>query len=179
MKDSYGELVDDSTVRFERMLPGPIERVWDYIVDADKRAKWLCGGNTELEVGGLVEMHFHNASLSKQPDIEPPEKYRDMPEKMSFQGRVTRVQPPRLLAHTWEFGDEHSEVCYELEEIGDAVRLTLTHKRLKSHEEIISVCGGWHTHLGILAALLDDEEPAAFWKTHTPLEADYRKRLGF
>ena len=34
----YGERVDDSTVRFERMLPGPIERVWEYLTDSDKRA---------------------------------------------------------------------------------------------------------------------------------------------
>ncbi len=38
----YGELLDECTVRFERMLPGPIDRVWSYIVDSDKRKKWLC-----------------------------------------------------------------------------------------------------------------------------------------
>ena len=43
--NNYGELLDESTVRFERMLPGPIERVWSFIVDSDKRKKWLCGGD--------------------------------------------------------------------------------------------------------------------------------------
>ena len=110
----YGERLDESTVRFERMLPGPIERVWEYLTDGEKRARWFCGGETEPQVGGKVQMNFHNASLSSKPDIDPPEKYGDMPEKMSFGGTVTRYEPPHALAHTWDFKDEHSEVCFEL-----------------------------------------------------------------
>ena len=32
--DKYGERIDETTVRFVRILPGPIERVWDYLTDA-------------------------------------------------------------------------------------------------------------------------------------------------
>ena len=173
----YGERIDKTTVRFERLLPGPIERVWEYLTDGDKRARWFCGGDTELKLGGKVEMHFHNASLSTQPDIDPPDKYGDLPEKMSFGGTVTQCEPPRLLAHTWEFEDEHSEVRYELEEAGDEVRLVLTHRKLASDDEIISVSGGWHTHLDILEDVLQGREPRPFWKTHTPLEAEYERRV--
>ena len=122
-------------------------------------------------------MHFHNASLSRQPDIDPPEKYSDLPERPSYSGRVTRCEPPRLLAHTWDFENDHSEVCYELEEAGDKVRLVLTHRKLASRDEIISASGGWHTHLDILEDVLGGREPRAFWKTHTPLEADYEQRF--
>lgn len=41
----YGELLGESTVRFERLLPGPIERVWRFLTESDKRAQWLCGGD--------------------------------------------------------------------------------------------------------------------------------------
>lgn len=173
----YGERIDETTVRFERLLPGPIERVWQYLTDGDKRASWLCGGEMELRVGGKVEMHFHNASLSSQADIDPPEKYRDLPEKMSFGGTMTQCEPPRLLAYTWDFEDEPSEVCYELQEAGDRVRLVLTHRKLTSHDEIISASGGWHTHLDILEDVLNGREPQAFWKAHTPLEAEYERRF--
>lgn len=179
MTEKYGELIDDSTVRFERLLPGPIERIWQYLVDSDKRAKWLCRGDTVLEVGGRVDMQFHNASLSPAPDIEPPEKYRDMPEKLNFSGTVMRCEPPHLLEHTWDFENDQSEICYELEQVGNMVRLVLTHRRLASKDEITSVCGGWHTHLAILEAVLEGSEPPAFWKTHTPIEAAYLERLGF
>ena len=174
----YGERLDESTVRFERLLPGPIERVWEYLTASDKRATWLAAGVTELEVGGKVEMHFHNASLSSRPDVPPPEKYRDLPEQMSFGGTVTRCEPPRLLAYTWDFENEHSEVCYELEQRGDKVRLVLTHRNLASEDEILSVSGGWHTHLDILADVLEGREPRAFWKAHTANEAEYERRYG-
>ena len=42
--NDYGELLDDHTVRFERILPGPVDRVWSYLTESDKRARWLCGG---------------------------------------------------------------------------------------------------------------------------------------
>ena len=71
--NDYGELLDAETVRFERLLPGPIERVWSYLTESDKRAQWLCGGETDANIGGNVDMHFHNASLSSQ-DIERPAK---------------------------------------------------------------------------------------------------------
>jgi len=173
----HGELINANTVRFERLLPGPIDRVWTYLTDSSKRAKWLCGGDTELEVGGHVDMHFHNESLSSQADIERPEKYKDMPEKVSFSGTVTRCDPPHLLAHTWDFENQSSEVCYELSEQGDQVLLVLTHTRLHSSEEIISVCGGWHAHFEILIDILEGRDPRPFWKTHTAIEAEYEKLL--
>ena len=30
-------LVDGSTIRFQRLLPGPVERVWSYLTDSEKR----------------------------------------------------------------------------------------------------------------------------------------------
>lgn len=34
---AYGDLTANDTIRFERMLPGPIERVWAHLVEPDKR----------------------------------------------------------------------------------------------------------------------------------------------
>ena len=175
--NNYGELIDSSTVRFERMLAGPIDRVWSYLTDGEKRAKWLAGGDTEPREGGQIELHFHHASLSNKTDIEKPAKYADMPEEVRFSGTVTRYEPPNIFAHTWEWENECTEVCYELEECGDAVRLVLTHRKLDSREDKLNVSTGWHTHLDILCEVLEGREPEAFWKRHTPLEAEYDQRL--
>ena len=175
--EEFGERIGEHAVRFERLLPGPIERVWRYLVEEDKRARWLCGGRTELKVGGAVELHFHNASLSDAPDVAPAEKYRDLPEKTQFAGTVTRCEPPRLLAHTWDFEGQSSEVLYELSEQGDRVLLVLTHTRLASDNEVLSVCGGWHTHLAILDDVLTGAEVRPFWATHNAIEAEYERRL--
>lgn len=173
----YGELVDRNTVRFERLLPGPIERVWRYLTESDQRAKWLCGGAVETRQGGHVDMHFHNASLSTDDDIPRPDRYRDQPEKMSFAGVVTRCDPPHYLSHTWEFEDEHSEVCYELSEQGDKVRLVLTHRRLETSATVLDVSAGWHTHLNVLVDVLADRTLRPFYRMHEQYEAEYRDRL--
>ncbi len=178
--NDYGELLDEHTVRFERLLPGPIERVWRYLTESDKRARWLCAGDVETTANGQVDMHFHNLSLSRASDgdIARPEKYRDRPEKMSFAGTVTRCEPPNVLHHTWEFGDENSEVCYELTEEGDQVRLVLTHRRLDTKDTVLSVSGGWHTHLNVLVDVLSGTRPRPFYKMQTQFEAEYSERLG-
>jgi len=173
----FGELTGPNTIRFERLLPGPIERVWSYIVDGDKRAKWLCGGDTELQVGGSVELRFHNATISDLPDDPPPEKYAGMNDEVTYGGTITRCDAPTLLAHTWEIDDEKSEVCYELFPAGNEVRLVITHSRLDTPGMLASACGGWHTHLAILADVLEGRDRRPFWKTHSVLEAEYDKRL--
>ena len=176
--NEYGELLDDSTVRFKRILPGPIERVWAYLTEGDKRAQWLCGGDVETTEAGHVDMHFHNMSLSTEDDIPRPVKYRDTPEKMSFIGTVTRCEPPVILAHTWEFGEELSEVCYELAEQGEKVLLVLTHRRLETPDTVLDVSGGWHTHLNLLVDVLNGRSLRPFYKMQAEYESAYRRRLG-
>lgn len=177
--NDYGELLDNNTVRFERLLPGPIERVWSFLTESEKRAMWLCGGDVESAVGGVVDMHFHNLSLSGDDDIPRPEKYKDNPEKISFVGEVTRYEPPHFLQHTWEFGDESSEVCYELIAQGDKVKLVLIHRRLDTRDTVLSVSGGWHTHLNVLVDVLEGNTPRPFYKMQTQYESEYEKRLGY
>ena len=178
--NDYGELLDANTVRFERLLPGPLERVWAFLTESDKRAQWLCGGDIETTAGGHVDMHFHNLSISarSKDDMPRPEKYKDQPEKMSFAGSVTRCEPMRLVEHTWEFEDENSLVRYELTEEGDKVRLVLTHTRLETSDIVLSVSGGWHTHLNILEDVLAGRALRPFYTMQTALESEYRKRLG-
>ena len=175
--NDYGQLIDPQTVRFERLLPGPIEKVWAFLTESDKRARWLCGGDVEEAVDGKVDMHFHNMSLSSDGDIPRPDKYRDRPEKMSFTGRVTRCEPPHVLHHTWEFEDENSEVCYELTEQGDKVLLVLTHRRLETPEIVLDVSGGWHTHLNILVDVLEGSKLRPFYQMQEQLQTEYAQRL--
>ncbi|MBB3059863.1 uncharacterized protein YndB with AHSA1/START domain [Microbulbifer rhizosphaerae] len=35
--EDYGVMTAADTLRIERLLPGPLERVWQYLVDSDKR----------------------------------------------------------------------------------------------------------------------------------------------
>lgn len=173
----YGVIMKKDTVRFERMLPGPIERVWSYLTDSEKRGTWLASGTMELRVGGKVEHVFRNSSLTAHPDPVP-EKYKKYTEAR-MEGRVTACEPPRLVSYTWpEDSGAESEVTFELTPKGDKVLLVLTHTRLATRGAVVGVMGGWHTHLAILEDRLNDREPAVgFWAAHARIEAEYEKRV--
>lgn len=176
MNASYATVVAPLTVRIERTLPGPIERVWAYLTESEKRSQWLAAGEMELKEGGSVEHVFRNSELTGH-DGTPPPKYAAHAGESFMHGRVTACEPPRLLAYDWGEGEAASHVRFELSPRGDAVHLTLVHSRLPNRDEMLSVAGGWHAHLGILLDRLEGREPAGFWDTHTRLEAEYEKLI--
>lgn len=169
-----GEILDAQTVRFERLLPGPIERVWAYLTESDKRRKWLAAGDFDLREGGKTTLFFQHKNLSKKK-ASVPEEFRKMDEEGGgFDGKVLRVERPKLLAITW---GEHSEVTFELtEQASGKVLLTLTHRRL-TKDDMRNVAPGWHTHLGILADVLNECEPDNFWSTFERMKAHYEPKL--
>ena len=169
----YGSVIEPGTVRFERLLPGPIEKVWAHLVDAELRGTWLATGPMEPREGGKVELHFRHADLTPHAEVTP-EKYKGVEGGHTMSGRITRWDPPRLLAYTWE-GD--SEVTFELAPSGAGVRLTLTHRRLASRDETVEVSGGWHAHLGVLEERLRGETPRPFWPRFENLEREYQARI--
>jgi len=172
--DEYGKFYGTSEVRLVRTLPGPIERVWEYLTDPDKRARWFCGGAIEQKAGGKVEFAMVHKNLA--PDETPPAKYAQVQDPgVTFEGRVLKCEPPRLLSYT--FGSEDSEVTFELTPQGKLVLLILTHRTRGDEEqrELTNYASGWHTHLAILVALLEDKPRPKFWATHARLLADYEK----
>lgn len=176
----YGVVLDASTVRFERLLPGPIERVWEFLTDPVQRGKWFAGGPMEPRAGGKLELRVKHRNLMVT-DEPVPEKYRDVTDKgFTFPSEVTRWEPPRALAFTFsepKAGVPPSEVMFELTPEGDKVRLVLTHRRLSSRSEMTDVSGGWHVHLDILVARLEGRTPPPLWATVTMLDQEYQRRI--
>ena len=169
--DTYGKILSPGTIRFERILPGPIEKVWAYLTESEKRGKWLAKGEMELIEGGKVELYFLHTELSPSPGVVP-EKYKEMENGHHFTGVVLKVNPPFLLSFTWE--NQSSEVLIELAQKNDKVLLTLTHSKLGENKDaMISTAAGWHTHLEILAANLIGASPREFWERHKELENVY------
>lgn len=169
----YGTITEAGTVRFERLLPGPIERVWAYLTESDKRSKWLAHGDMDLRPGGEMEYVWRNWELAL-PGETAPEKWRDAAENdQRMKGHVIRVEPPRLLVHTWDEAASSAEVSFELFEEGDKVRLVLTNRRLPNRGELVGVSGGWHSHLRVLEEVLSGVERTPFWSNVERLHAHY------
>lgn len=171
-KESYGVVLESGAVRFERLLPGPIERVWRYLTEGDKRATWFCGGETEPRIGGHIALFFKHSQIT---DERPPESACKMNDEGAMMGgTVTAWEPTSRFAFNWVgMGDPDSDVEFLLSTEGDKVRLVLTHRRLATKDRMAMVSSGWHLHLGLLADQLTGAKPRGFWSVHEVLMAEY------
>ncbi|MGA0530417.1 SRPBCC family protein [Hansschlegelia sp. KR7-227] len=170
-----GAVTGPREVTFVRMLPGPIERVWAYLTESEKRAQWFAGGEIEPRIGGKVALRFHNASLTGET---VPERFAAHAGPMDSGGTVIRWDPPRGFAFRWGAGDDASEVAFDLEPLESGrVRLTLRHGNLPDRKQVLNVCGGWHAHLGVLAATLEGLPATRFWSTILETEPSYDQLL--
>jgi uncharacterized protein YndB with AHSA1/START domain len=170
----YGEVIGPLAVRFERVLPGPIERVWRYLTESDLRETWFAAGPMEAKVGGAMTFYFQHQNLTDRGE-QVPEKYKAMAEgPIESTGTITVWDPPRHLAFVWH---PNSEVSFELSPKGKDVLLRLTHRKLASRDEMVDVCGGWHAHLGVLSERLAGQRPAPFWPRIAEAEREYEARI--
>lgn len=168
---AWGELTDARTLTIQRVLPGPIERVWRYLTDSDLRRKWLAAGDMPAQAGASFKLTWRNNELSNPPGKQP----EGWPEEQSMESRIVMIDEPRRLVITW--GDE-GEVSFELAARGDGkVLLTLVHRGLPGHPVLLDIAGGWHSHLDILLARLSGSEPEPFWDYWARIRNEYDQRL--
>jgi uncharacterized protein YndB with AHSA1/START domain len=168
--DAYGVLTEPMTLRLQRKLPGPIERIWSYLTESELRGKWLATGEMELKPGGSFEFVWNNDRLTDHPE--------DRPEGISAEHRmrshVVQVEPPRLLTIAW---GASGDVTFELEPRGAEVLLTVTHRRLPDRETLLKVSAGWHAHLDLMGIRIRGGQAKSFWREWSRLRAEYEARL--
>ena len=136
--DSTGQRSTIAMVRFERLLPGPVERVWRYITDASLLPEWYGDGLIEPREGGRMRLGGGH-----------------------IRGVVTQWRPPHALAYSWNvFGPDvevspypESYLTILLEPRGDEVLLTLTHLPVLPAFERQNAMG-WHTYLDLTEAVV-------------------------
>jgi len=162
MTEPLATLIKPSTVRYERLLPGPVERVWAYLTESKKRATWLAAGEFDLRVGGRIELIFENDKLSDEKSPAGGGTRR-------FEGKITRLEPNRALAYTWNWDGRDSDVLYELSPRGKDVLLVIHHHLPDDPGLKIAVGGGWGAHTAILEDQLNGVKPRGFWSTHNRL----------
>lgn len=168
--DPHGVLIEPTTLRIQRLLPGPIERVWAYLTESDLRRQWLAAGDMDMRLGAPFELTWRNHELSDPPGERP----EGFPEEHSMASWITELDPPRRLAFAW---NNSGDVSFELEPQGKDVLLTVTHRRLPDRNTMLMVGAGWHMHLDILVARASGKSPAPFWDGWCQLKAEYDRRL--
>ncbi len=168
--DAYGVVTKPATLMIQRLLPGPVERIWAYLTESDLRRRWLAAGDMELKVGAPFEFVWRNDELTVPPGRRP----SGFAQEHRMQSRLTEVEPPHRLSFTWS---GTGEVTFALEPRGEAVLLTITHHQVADRSTLLKVSAGWHMHLDILVARTSGEEPEPFWDGWQRLQKDYERRL--
>lgn len=179
--DAFGKLVNPQTVVFERLLPGPIERVFAFLTEEDKRRQWFTTGAMPAKVGERFSMHWHHRTYSPN-QAPPPDSMKEMDEKgHSSTFTLLAYEPPYRLAYTFgetKHPNDTPEVEFVLKPEGDMVRLTLTHTKAPDRDYALGVSRGWHSHLDVLEYQLKGETPPAFWDIWRRYDGVYDKRYG-
>lgn len=168
--DAYGVLTEPATLTVQRLLPGPIERVWAYLVESDLRRQWLAAGEMAMEAGAPFEFVWRNDELTDPPGSKP----EGFGEEHRMRSRIVELDPPRRIAFGW---NGSGDVSIDLEAQGDQVLLTLVHRQLPDRNTLLMVSAGWHAHLDVLVDRVEGERPTLFWDRFLALKRDYDRRL--
>ena len=129
------------------------ERLWDALTRPELSRQYYYGTDivTDLKVGSPLEYH----------QVGP-----DGTRTIVITGQVLEADPPRRLVHTFAFNgtpDEPTRVTYELELLGELVKLTLIHEGFDGETETYRmVREGWTPIFDGLKTLLETGKPLEF-----------------
>src|SRR5579872_6657749 len=77
-------VADIHTVRFEALVPGPIERVWDYLTLTAHLRTWLGDARIAERIGGPIYLGLWES-----------------PANTEIYGELCRYEPPHTLSYSW------------------------------------------------------------------------------
>ena len=130
------------------------ERVWRALVD-----------------GEFTRQYWEHENVSDWQPGSPWEHRRaDGTSAVRLLGEVLESKPPHRLVITWAepkdktARERHSRVAFQIEPIGDMVRLTVTHDDLEPGSEMDrGITSGWPRVLSSLKSLLETGRPLPTW----------------
>ena len=137
MYGTYETYEGKPAVRFERVYPHAVDRVWRMVTVPEELAAWF-PSTVELDLREGGAMRFTVPDREVEPRA----------------GRVVELDPPRLFAFLWGSDLLRLELAAE----GDGTRLTLL-QTLGSEDEAARNAAGWHVCLDRLGGEESDWEP--------------------
>ncbi|MFC3199573.1 SRPBCC domain-containing protein [Parapedobacter deserti] len=136
MENPLGKISKDNDgykVVFERVLPHPIEKVWNAITDPDELKFWFTDIVMDFRPGGTITFQF-----------------RDKDKTESY-GEIVAIEPPRRFVWTWE----GELAVWELTAVDEHItKLVLTYSKLAA-DYAVKAPAGFHDLLDLLAERLN------------------------
>ena len=140
-----GPMADKPNFVLETYIRTTPQALWDAIVNPEMTAKYYYGGRVQadLRVGG----RFY---------------YLDPKGEMNLDGEIVEIIPEKRLVTTFkalwaDAGAEVTRVMYEIEQVGEACKFTLTHFDAESAKA--GVEDGWPRIIAGLKTLLETGNP--------------------
>jgi uncharacterized protein YndB with AHSA1/START domain/DNA-binding transcriptional ArsR family regulator len=137
---------------FEIYIKTTPERLWQAIVDPELRAKYSFGVGTFSDWTPGAAYRSHATGMTIAPDL------------IIAEGEILEIDPPRRLVQTmrclWSEDVKRegtSRITWEIEQIRDSCRLTVTHDQLREGANS-QLYGGWPMVLSGLKTLLETGE---------------------
>ena len=131
---------------YEIYIRATPERIWQALTDSELVKRYY--------FGSVIESDFQPGSpiIYKQPDTG----------RIDIEGEVIEADPPRRLVHTFavrwdaDVNDAPTRVVWEITQMGEACRLSVTHDGFTSENATFeSTKGGWPIILSGLKTLLE------------------------
>ena len=142
----------DSTIRLNRTIPAPIEKVFAAWTDPAVMVRWFAPtddyttpvAEVDLRVGGSYRVGM---------------KHKDRPDVRLHSGQYCRIEAPLLLSFTWiqeshDPGAPLTQVTLEFRPNEQATDLTLIHERFRDEQGRKGHNDGWTGCLNRLASKL-------------------------
>lgn len=115
----------------------------------------------------LTKQYFHSTEINGDFSVGSKVDYikteEDGTKRPALTGKILESVPGKRLVHSFEFptlSDAPTKVSYEIEPMGDLVKLTVTHDEFdKQTETFHMVSNGWPPILSGLKTLLETGEP--------------------
>jgi uncharacterized protein YndB with AHSA1/START domain len=159
MYATYQTIEELPTLRFERRLAHPVEKVWQAITEPEQLNQWF-PSVVELELRAGAPINFTFPEGVTLPEGVP----------TTMIGEVVELEPPTLFAFYW--GEDRLTFELEPAEEGSACRLRFT-VVLDARDKAARDAAGWHVCLDALQRLLDGQAtqapgtgPTNEWQTH-------------
>jgi uncharacterized protein YndB with AHSA1/START domain len=126
-------------LHLRRVLPAPVERVWQACTDPAALESWFWPERFATKV---------------ETDPQADGAYRIAGTDMAVGGRYRTVDPPHRLVFTWQWDGDPDEtlVTVELSPGGDGTALLLTHEGFTTETDRDNHVTGWSDCLDRLAS---------------------------
>lgn len=129
-------------VEHEIRIDAPPETVFPLLTERDEIARWMQANVLEPRVGGRVEI---------------------APSGYAVTGTVTRLEPPRVVAYTWDWVEQplggRTEVTFEVLVDGAGSLVRLRHEGLRTQEAADQHAQGWVMFARRLAEVAAGRDP--------------------